>query len=576
MPGDPTLPPPLLTYGLEVDPATIHVSTDPATPTLASLTFAVNAPPRQVIQVGKIAIHVPVDSSKPEAWNLSASPLTRDCATLTSTGTDTWTPALTNGWFVFTPDGGPVEISDQSLRITIAKIPVNVVVGTAKIVLKEWAAAGRGSEVPEQPTGGRSWDAVKFPSQFFFSNLAADRVKVRVGEGVTLTWAGSADALYSVATDNGSPVRVEAGPWTSPPLMGNTTFTVYATYTDPTTQASATRTLQIPIQVTLPEMLEFTCDPVELDYATPTTVTWRTRDADGIYIEVNGVRTRHEPGNGSASLVLSHGGTHLVAYAFANANAATHELHSSVHELDSAIPGFIPLNIIDFSASPASVDVHHPTTFLNVDVAHVQSVSVQGAGVDFSLAGPTVKARLPITPGARDLPDTGIPGIDLPPPATLASPYVLKATWVDGTVTQKTFDVTVQLVQFGDVTATIAPASNGQDIVVTVSVVATYVARVWVEFQALFCNGPVFNQSSAKVGTRSASMFCTNVPGTTTWQASETFSSADITPLSAYPAAAWLTAASNSGVSVQHRAEGENTATRVTVCAIKGPFQMWP
>jgi hypothetical protein len=143
-----SLPSPILTYSLDSEPSPIQVKTP------VTLTFVVSglsAP--DDCTVSQIQIQLPVGSDASDATNLTAvTPRVSDVAIYsTGEGHVNWTrtvSGVTPGLFIFTPSGGPVLFGGQGLRIEMARIQVNPVLGTAQITITEWAApAGSSRQV---------------------------------------------------------------------------------------------------------------------------------------------------------------------------------------------------------------------------------------------------------------------------------------------------------------------------------------------------------------------------------------------------------------------------------------------
>src|SRR5262249_11931643 len=91
------------------------------------------------VTISKIQISLPVDTSgqpsDPTNLCMTAPPLSS--ASISSSGTDLWVPSAgaAPGTFIFTPKGGQVAVSTQSITIEFNGIQVNTVVGTALITI---------------------------------------------------------------------------------------------------------------------------------------------------------------------------------------------------------------------------------------------------------------------------------------------------------------------------------------------------------------------------------------------------------------------------------------------------------
>jgi hypothetical protein len=139
-----------------------------------------------------------------------------------------WTAAATTppgeAVFTLTPERGRGWLAGVTpLTVTLGRIQVNAAAGTARLRITE-----------ETSSDGTTWEThatdlglAKFPEGFVFRDLRPDRLHVKNGESVTLTWRGS-PATYTVDWGR-RPVEVTTeGTWTSPPLHKTTVFRLAA------------------------------------------------------------------------------------------------------------------------------------------------------------------------------------------------------------------------------------------------------------------------------------------------------------------------------------------------------------
>jgi hypothetical protein len=214
----------LLAYSLMTTPSPVQVSPQAGPPSVAALTFVVSCP----LAVGQatvtqIAFNLPVgDPGSPDSGSLTdtaggISP------SVSSSGPDGWQigPGAAPGSFVLTPGSGQTGIIDaQGLTVALTGIQVSPVVGTAQVKVVEQAQAD-GFPAQARVTGIA---VPKFPYGFYAGNFAPDEPLVQHGATVTLTWVGSTNASYTLLWGNSSQVVTNLRAWTSPPLVGTTTF----------------------------------------------------------------------------------------------------------------------------------------------------------------------------------------------------------------------------------------------------------------------------------------------------------------------------------------------------------------
>ena len=218
----------LLTYSLTTVPMPVQVSFSTTSVSYATLIFVISCP-RSVgsVTVGQIKISLPVDGSTPDATNLCMTAPPLSSASISSSQ---WTVSGgTNGNFTFTPTPGnnPAKISSDSLTIEFRGIPINTLVGTALVSIKEWASdVGDPPPVTQPPSGTQSVAVAKFPYGFYAGNFTSKTPLVQYGQSPELSWSGSVNATYKMYYDSNDPVDVTNVRTWSPPngLTQMTTF----------------------------------------------------------------------------------------------------------------------------------------------------------------------------------------------------------------------------------------------------------------------------------------------------------------------------------------------------------------
>jgi len=435
----------MLSYAMTTTPNPVQVSTSPTSPALANLIFVVSCPRSTgSCTVSQISVHLPVGAVS-DSTNLTNVAPSASAASITASDGAQWTPSLgvAEGLFLFTPPGGSVQISNQSLTIQLAGIQVSPMVGTANIAIAEWASPGAYPAPPvrQPPSGQAVVPVAKFPSGFYAFDFAPNKPQVNSGDTVTLTWVGSDNADYSIAYGDQPPVAVTGRTWTSPPLYSTTVFilTASATVAGQTVKLDLTTA----VIVASPEVLDFYPNPSQIDYQQLVTLNWRAANADGVYLLTGQTGRQTLPPvsdpNKPVTLQPSYGGSYaLQAYK----NQAQGQIVSASVPLSYT---FNQIVIAKFAADPTTVDLAHPSTTLSWIVQHAKSVSYQG----------------------RDVPATST---SVEKPLSNAS-YNLVATWVDGTqVTATPVNVTVIGVKVDGYAVTFA--QNGTNVKATITFTA--------------------------------------------------------------------------------------------------------
>src|SRR5215831_12676226 len=225
-----------LTYSMTTAPSPVQVSPSAQTPMLATLTIVASVP-RSVgtCTVSQIIITLPVgDPQRPDAGDLTDVTPSPSAASISSSDGAAWTPSagIAPGVFVFTPPAGSARMASQSLTIVLVGIQISPLVGTAEVVISEWAAPQTSAPPAPQapPSGQSSIQVAKFPYGFYAYDFASTVSQINSGESVTLHWVGSTNAAYSISYGDQPPVAIATGErtWTSPPLYTSTGFILHA------------------------------------------------------------------------------------------------------------------------------------------------------------------------------------------------------------------------------------------------------------------------------------------------------------------------------------------------------------
>jgi hypothetical protein len=529
----------MLSYAMTTTPNPVEVSTSPTSPALANLIFVVSCP-RSVgsCTVSQITVALPVGAVS-DATNLTNVAPSASAATISSSDGTAWTPSLgvAAGLFVFSPPGGSVQISEQSLTILIAGIQVSPMVGTADITFHEWAAPGAyPPPTPHDPPSGTAVIQVsKFPSGFYVSDFAANVPQVSSGGTATLTWIGSDNADYSIAYADQPPKPVTGRTWYSPPLYTTTVFILTASATS--AGQTVSMSLSTTVVVATPQVVEFYPDPSSIDYQQTITLHWRAVNADGVYL-LTGQTQKQTLGPVSDSshpvtLQPSYGGVYAMQ-AFKNVG--------QTQELSAVVPLSYTFNAIviqDFSANPTTVDLNHTSTTLSWNVLHAKSVSYQGR---------TVPAQ----------------GNSVEKPGSDAT-YNLVATWVDGSQVQATpVHVKVLNVQFEGVSVDFSQSGTTVTTTIhftTANTTAVSVSNAYMMFSSTHhwyiwgnhWQSPAQNGSAQQVDA-------------THWQVKFTFANIDGNAIK-YP---------NAGLAFTYHGDGYNPVTSGnTIIMWRGQFNFW-
>ncbi|MEV4442347.1 hypothetical protein AB0K09_25725 [Streptomyces sp. NPDC049577] len=211
----------LLSYALETDPdpfqaggtatlrLTVRGGTRPAHCRQIVLALPTGAGPGELTAApGSLTVAVTGGESEEQGGGWTAT-----ATTPPGEAVFTLTPARGRGWLAgVTP-----------LTVTLGQIRVNTATGTARLRITEETSADGTVWEPR----GTDLALAKFPDGFVFGDLRPDRIHVKNGECVTLTWRGS-PATYTMDWGR-RPVEVTTeGTWTSPPLHDTTVFRLAA------------------------------------------------------------------------------------------------------------------------------------------------------------------------------------------------------------------------------------------------------------------------------------------------------------------------------------------------------------
>ena len=224
----------LLTYALVTNPAPLQVSPSAGEASVATLTVVVSCPKSTgSATISQIMIVLPVgkpDAPDPTDLTGAAPPLS--AASISSSGSDTWTPRIRQvpNVFVFTPQGGPVNVSDQSLTISTRD---------------RGQPAGRYRDHPHQRMGGaaQGYSALAAVAAVRHDLAAGREIPLRILRGeLHRRYAGNraradGDAIVDRIDQRALPHEIRrAGAttsasvraWTSPPLYDDTAFILEA------------------------------------------------------------------------------------------------------------------------------------------------------------------------------------------------------------------------------------------------------------------------------------------------------------------------------------------------------------
>ena len=398
----------LLTYSLKTTPSPVQASDKDGQVSTATLQFVISCP----LSIGQLTVklltfNLPIgDPSAPDASDLSETAAGISCSVVSS-GPDTWYsgPGVASGSFLIKPGGSGV-IAEQSLTVTFTGIVVSPIVGNAEIEIVEE------SDAPSQPR--RCVVAVpKFPAGFSVSNFKPDKPQVDAGGSVTLTWDGSADAVYTmhVGSDKFGVTDVRA--WPSPALYVTTIFWLEVSAT--VSGQTVTLDLYATVTVAAPDVLNFWAVPDQIDYNQWVTLHWRSDDADGVYLFSGQFSKETLPATDDPANPKMIQPQYTVAYTL----QAFKRGAGSQEKLSKAVPLAFAFNAleIDFSAVPTTLDQTNKAALVSWDVRHAKSVAYQGQTGD-------AKGSQSVSPADN-------------------TTYQLAATWVDGQVTTKTVDVKI-------------------------------------------------------------------------------------------------------------------------------------
>ena len=211
-----------LTYSLMTKPLPVEVSLSPTAPSLATLIFVVSCPvPPGSVSISKITISIPYDQTgqDPDPTNLAMTQPQLSDVSITSSDSAQWTKSQTGDTFTFTPPGGKVDVSMQSLTIEFTKIQVSTLVGTALVTINEYVTGITTANT-------QSVAVAKFPYGFYAGNFTSNKPMVNNGEKPVLSWMGSANATYLMLYESNAPIDVSNVRTWSPPngLTQMTTF----------------------------------------------------------------------------------------------------------------------------------------------------------------------------------------------------------------------------------------------------------------------------------------------------------------------------------------------------------------
>ncbi|GAA2143732.1 hypothetical protein [Actinomadura napierensis] len=235
----------LLDYAVTTGPEQLQVSPPDGNPSYGTVTIVVSNPSTTTpVQVQQIQLSAPIG---PNATDLTTAPAVRGILATASPPAEWQIAQTAAGVFTATPVAEHGTITGTGLAFRLSNIAVNQQVGTVPLTVRETASA----------EGGPVSSAItlrlpKFPYGFFVSHFTADAPRVANGGTVTLSWAGSDGATYTILfdgqTDDVSMVRT----WTSPPLVRDTTF--FLTVTAQSQGETVTKRLSVTVTVAEPSL----------------------------------------------------------------------------------------------------------------------------------------------------------------------------------------------------------------------------------------------------------------------------------------------------------------------------------
>lgn len=205
----------LLSYGISSDPNPIEVTPEGANPSLVTLTVVVSNNNPDPIYCNKITFTIPVG-------DLAKSLTTDATINAQATPSEEWQIARDGADIIATPTKPKYNniTTDDSLVFNLIDINVNDKPGITTLTITE--NSSKDDKTFSYKKG--AFDLAKFPYGFYVKDFWPDKPMVEKGESVTLFWAGSDQADYTIFYDNTSVDVSNVRLWHSPGLNHATTF----------------------------------------------------------------------------------------------------------------------------------------------------------------------------------------------------------------------------------------------------------------------------------------------------------------------------------------------------------------
>lgn len=209
----------LLSYGINTKPDPIEVSPKKGNPAMTSLVITASNNTTEAIYCNKLVFSFTVGDL---AQDLAA---VAEGILVSAEPSDKWDISITGvGEFTAKPRKPEHNvITTDGISFHIFNIQTNKEVGIFTLSVKEDSSSDN-IHFTEKPN---AFDLGKFPYGFYMDNFAASAPLVKNGEKVTLTWAGSDLAAYTIYFDKENVDVTNVRSWLSHPLKTTTTFALH-------------------------------------------------------------------------------------------------------------------------------------------------------------------------------------------------------------------------------------------------------------------------------------------------------------------------------------------------------------
>jgi hypothetical protein len=210
----------LLSYGINTKPDPLEVSPKDGNPSMASLVITVSNNSLDPIYCNKIVFSFPIGDLAQDLASTSKGIL------VSAEPSDKWNIAMTgDGTFTVTPKKPEDNlITTDGISFNIFNIQVNKQVGIFTLNATEITS----NDNIHFEQRSNDFEIGKFPYGFYVSNFAASAPMVKNGDQVTLTWAGSDLAKYTMFFDTAAVDVTNVRSWLSGKLRHTTTFALQA------------------------------------------------------------------------------------------------------------------------------------------------------------------------------------------------------------------------------------------------------------------------------------------------------------------------------------------------------------